>query len=138
MAEEDRVILRRIPPEEEGSLHKRTIFREHLACRTATSFALQPKPDEDFPSWSYSDITDPRQLIAIEIQKGADMTGWQVVNVSVAQVESLKIHVVPDPTQEDPGHCVIKPGDSGKFGRRVWSKLALMTRIVYTQAGGTE
>lgn len=61
------------------------------------------------------------------------MTGWQVVNVSVAQVESLEICVVHDPTPEDPGHCLIKPVGGSKFSKRVWKKLAQMTRVIYTE-----
>jgi len=133
MADEDRTILRRVPPWPD-----QITYRPGIECWTATSYSIKPDSAEDFPSWSYADITSPERLIEIEARKRGNMNGWHVVEIRKSQVESLGLRVFPDPTDEDPGHCLIKPGVSGRFTGKVWSKLAKMTRIIYTQPGSME
>jgi hypothetical protein len=59
------------------------------------------------------------------------MAGWHVVALPVAQVRELGLDVRFDPTDEDPGHCVIIEGTQ-RFSDKLWSQLAKHTRVVYT------
>lgn len=124
----DDTLLRRLAPS--GAVLT-TIFRPHIEKETATSFAIRPRPGEDFPSWSLERITSPTELLAIEGRRRQDMTGWKVVRVSVRDVRELGLDVRADPLPgEDLGHCLIVPSASGKFSSKIWSKLALLTRVV--------
>ncbi len=95
---------------------------------TATSFALQPRREEEHPSWS---TTVPIELISIEKNKGRDISGWNVAEVVVSVVRELGLDVVRDPTKDDPGHCHIVPTSHQPFTGKIWSKLAQKTRVVY-------
>lgn len=124
----DDTLLRRLPPSDAVPT---TIFRPHIEKETATSFAIRPRPGEEFPSWSLERITSPTELLAIEGRRRQDMTGWKVVRVSVRGVRGLGLDVRADPLPgEDLGHCLIVPGASGKFNNKIWSKLAPLTRVV--------
>ncbi len=124
----DDTLLRRLPPSDTAST---TIFRPHIKKETATSFAIQPRPGEEFPSWSLERITSPAELLAIEGRRRQDITGWKVVRVSVGDVRGLGLDVRADPLPgEDLGHCLIVPGPPGKFSNKIWSELAPLTRIV--------
>lgn len=96
---------------------------------TAASCALQPRREEEYPSWS---TTDPVKLISIEKNKRRDMSGWNVAEVAVSVVRELGLDVVRDPTEDDPGHCHIVPTSLQPFTGTIWSKLAKKTRVVYT------
>lgn len=108
-----------------------TVERPEIGL-TAMSFAIRPRPCEDFPSWSLRSITSPEELLSIEERKGRDVDGWSVAAVSVGEVRALGLDVVRDPTDEDPGHCSIIPTGDQPFTRSIWTKLAKKTRIVYT------
>lgn len=118
-------ILKRIPP-----LPDNTKLRGETL--TATSFAIRPKEGE-YPSWSLERITPADALLNIEKRKGRDMAGWRVAAVLVSQVRELGLDVVPDPTDDDAGHCLIKPIRGEEFPDKVWSRLSKETRIVYTR-----
>jgi hypothetical protein len=60
------------------------------------------------------------------------MTGWSVAAVSVAAVRQLGLDVISDPTEEDPGHCLIVPTNDQGLTPKIWSKLAKKTEIVFT------
>lgn len=121
-------LIRRIPPSSENA--SRTKDRPGIG-ETATSFAIQPRSGEECPSWSLERITSPTELLAIEGQKGRNMTGWKVVRISVHDLLRLGLDVRADPLPaEDLGHCLIVPGPSGKFSNKIWSELAPLTRIV--------
>ncbi len=60
------------------------------------------------------------------------MSGWNVAEVAVSVVRELGLDVVPDPTEDDPGHCHIVPTSLQPFTGTIWSKLAKKTRVVYT------
>lgn len=122
------VLLRRLPP---SNIVETTKYRPHIQEETATSFAIQPRPGEEFPSWSLERITSPTELLAIEGRRRQDMTGWRVARVSVRDVQGLGLDVRADPLPgEDPGHCLIVPSASGKFSNKIWKKLAPLTRVV--------
>ncbi len=128
--------------------HKSISDDEHLARRitnrpdnlkdrpgiglTATSFAIRPRAPELHPSWSRASVTSPAALLDIERAKGRDVSGWSVVALKVADVRALGLDVVCDPTDEDPGHCLIVPTADRSFSDTIWSKLAKKTRIVLT------
>ena len=99
---------------------------------TATSFAIRPREGE-YPSWSLERITSAGALLDVEERKGRDMTGWRVAAVLVRQVRELGLDVVHDPTDEDAGHCLIKPTPGEEFTDKIWGKLSKKTRIVYTR-----
>ena len=60
-----------------------------------------------------------------------DVSGWYVAAISVAAVRDLGLDVVPDPTEEDPGHCLIVPTEQQLFTPSIWTTLAKKTTIVY-------
>ena len=115
-------IYRRIPAYPDNTIVRGGVL-------TATSFALQPHPKGEYPSWS---TTVPIKLIFIEKNKGRDISGWNVAEVAVAVVRDLGLDVVADPTEDDPGHCHIIPTIEQPFTAGIWSKLAKKTRVVYT------
>lgn len=115
-------IYKRISAWPSNTTHRRGVL-------TATSCALQPRREEEYPSWS---TTDPVKLISIEKNKRRDMSGWNVAEVAVSVVRDLGLDVVSDPTEDDPGHCHIVPTGEQPFTRMIWSKLAKKTRVVYT------
>ncbi len=115
-------IYRRIPAHPNN-----TILRDGVL--TATFFALHPRREGEYPSWS---TTVPIKLIGIEKNRGRDMSGWNVAEVAVSVVRDLGLDVVPDPTEDDPGHCHIVPTGEQPFTKMIWSKLAKKTRVVYT------
>lgn len=102
---------------------------------TATSFAIRPRPPELHSSWSRASVTSPADLLDIERAKGRDVSGWSVASLRVADVRALGLDVVCDPTDEDPGHCLIVPTADRLFSDRIWSKLAKKTRVVLTLPG---
>ena len=124
----DEVILKRIPPFPDNTKPRPDIGL------TATSYAIRPRADERFPSWSRRVLTDPQALLRIEQRKGRDISGWHVAAVTVGEVEDLKLRVIEDPTPEDPGHCLIVPTPEQPFTNKIWSRLAKLTRIVYTHS----
>lgn len=124
----EELILRRVPPTPYNVKQRPDIGL------TATSFAIRPRAGEKGPSWSRASITNPQQLIRIEEQKRGMMAGWHVVQVSVARVRELGLEVRSEPTDEDPGHCVIVERTQ-TFSDRLWSQLAKHTRVVYTHPG---
>ncbi len=99
---------------------------------TAQSGALRATDDDPYPSWSLLRVTSPQRLIEIESMR-RDTRGWHVVAISIGQLAALGITVVTDPTEEDPGHCILKPADAEPFkGKSIWKKVAERTRVVYT------
>ena len=68
--------------------------------------------------------------------KKHDVSGWTVAAVTVASVRRLGLDVVSDPTEEDPGHCLIVPTSEQGFTATIWSRLAKETEIVFP--GGDE
>lgn len=117
-------------------LKRITAFPDNTKLRgetlTATSCGIRPKEGE-YPSWSLERITPADALLDIEKRKGRDTAGWRVAAVLVSQVRALRLDVVHDPTDDDAGHCLIKPMPGEKFTDKVWSQLAKKTRIVYTR-----
>ena len=99
---------------------------------TATSLGIKPGRRNAYPSWSLKRVTSAHSLLDIEKRKGRDMTGWSVAAVEVCQVRELGLDVVHDPTDDDAGHCLIKPAQGEQFPNKVWSHLAKRTRIIYT------
>jgi len=122
----DEDILRRLPKKPD------TIKDRGAEGRTATSFALKPRPNEAYPSWSRQAYTSPERLLAIERDNGREINGWSVAAVRVAEVRELGLDVAADPNEVDPGHCLIVPTSQQRFSDTIWSKLAKKTRIVYT------
>ena len=123
---DDDTILKRIT-----DFPNNTILRKERL--TATSFAIRPRIDEPYPSWSLERITPSEALLDIEERKGRKMTGWSVAAVQVRQVRELGLEVVHAPTNDDAGHCLIKPVPGEQFTNKVWSQLAKVTRIVCTR-----
>lgn len=121
----DEFILRRVPPTPHNVKQRPDIGL------TATSFAMRPRVGEEGPSWSRASITTPEQLIRIEGEKRGAMVGWHVVALPVARVRELGLDVRFDPTDEDPGHCVIIERTQ-RFSDKLWSQLAKHTRVLYT------
>ncbi len=119
-------IVRRITPHPHNTKNRPGIGL------TATSFSLQPRPEEEFPSWSRELLTDPRELLMSAARGGLDIAGWSVASVEVWQVRELGLDVVADPTEADPGHCLVVPPTNQRFTDKIWSKLAKKTRIIYT------
>ncbi len=97
----------------------------------ATSFAIKPRPTEEYPSWSRQVLTTPEQLLKLEGDKGRDVSLWHVAAIKVNTVRALGLEVVASPTEEDPGHCYIVPTQEQPFVNKIWSTLAKETRIVY-------
>lgn len=122
-----KLIHRRIPRSPDNTIDRPGIGK------TATSYAIRPRRDERYPSWSTE--PDPIKLLNIEARKGGDMSGWHVIALAVSHVEELGLRVVVDPTEEDPGHCLIVPTRDQAFTNKTWSRLAKRTRIVYTHGG---
>lgn len=123
----DETIIRRLPARPD------TTKRRPNGELTATSFAIQPKPGESFPSWSRKRITAPEHLLHLAERQGYDITGWKVCQLAVQVVRGLGLDVVADPTDEDPGHCVIKPTTRRAFSKSVWSALAKQTRVLFSK-----
>lgn len=121
-------------PDNDTILRRITEFPHNTKLRgetlTATSLAIRPKKGE-YPSWSLERITSAGELLDIEKRKGRDMTGWQVAAVLVFEVRELGLDVVHAPTEEDAGHCLIKPTWGEQFTNKVWKQLSDRTRIVY-------
>lgn len=124
----DEWIIRRIPPRPNC-----TVDRPGIGL-TATSFAIRPRPQEKYPSWSRRALTSPRRLLQLAASSGIDTTGWQVAQLKVADVRQLGLDVVPEPTEEDPGHCHIVDTATRPFSDAVWSKLAPKALIVDANA----
>lgn len=99
---------------------------------TGTSFALKPRPHEKYPSWSRELVTSAPRLLELAEESGVDVRGWSVVSVRVEDVRGLGLDVRSDPTDDDPGHCLIVPTADRSFTQKVWSKLAIRTRVVCT------
>lgn len=125
---DDDIILRRISPGEDK------IKKKSTSAFRATSFAIQPLPGEEWPSWSRQSITSAQRLIEIEAATRPDMSGWSIAAVRVGEVRALGLEVESSPTQDDPGHCQIVPKPEQSFTKRVWSQLAKKTEIVYPPA----
>lgn len=123
---DDEIIIKRIPPGRDN------IKQEADLRVRATSFAIQPRPNENYSSWSRQSITSPGKLLELEFKKRGEMLGWRVAAISVAAVRSFGLEVVADSTDEDEGHCLIVETEKQKFTDRIWSKLARQTTIVYT------
>ena len=100
---------------------------------TATSYGIRPRKHEKHSSCSRRRLTEPQALLRIEAKKGRDISGWKVAAVAVGDVRALDLDVIPDPTAEDPGHCLIVPAQGEEFEPKVWSMLAKQTDVVYTQ-----
>ncbi|HUU98809.1 MAG TPA: hypothetical protein VM487_24010 [Phycisphaerae bacterium] len=128
----DEIILKRIPSQRLGS-PEMTIARPGIGL-TATSFAICPRRDEKHPSWSRQrDEASAEVLLRVEAEKGRDISGWRVAAVEVRIVrDELGLDVVANPTEEDPGHCLIVPTSQQPFTDKIWSQLAKRTRIIYT------
>lgn len=126
----DEFILKRVPSSRPGGV-KSILDRPGIGL-TATSFAIGPRPNEKFPSWSREKITTPIELLEIARNQGQEIDGWHVVAVEAVEIFELGLNVVPEPTPEDPGHCLIKPTDQQRFTDKLWSKLAKRTRVIYT------
>lgn len=124
----DDTILKRIAPSRDEA---RTVQQRGDAL-TATSLGIKPGRRNPYPSWSLQRVTSAQSLLEIEEKKGREMTGWSVAAVEVRQVRELGLVVVHDPTDEDPGHCLIEPAQGEQFSNKVWSQLAKKTRIVHT------
>ncbi len=124
----DETILRRVPPNREGSPAQ---LIERHGTLTATSIAIRPRRGEAAPSWSRRRITSPPELLEILASAGTDITGWSVVELKVAEVRSLGLDVSADPTVDDKGHCVIVPTLQQPFTDTIWSALAKRTRVVW-------
>ncbi len=99
---------------------------------TANSGAVRPRPNETECSWSRKKITSPQQLISIEQDKGVDVRGRHVAEVQVIQLREIGLDVKLDETGEDPGHCLVFTAPPVGRSNKVWSKLARLTRIIYT------
>lgn len=125
------VILRRLLQPRPGNPATTVPDQSGMGNR-ATSFALRPRANESFPSWSISiSANSPEQLIDQADYDNCDVRGASVCAVRVAQVRELGLDVVLDPTMEDPNHCLMVPQPNGRFSDKVWSKLAKLTRVVY-------
>lgn len=120
----DEIILKRIPPGRDNIKP-----RDQLQFR-ATSFAIRPRPNESFSSFSRRCITPAPELLRIESARH-DTAAWSVAALTVASVRELGLDVRFEPTDEDPGHCVICSTDERPVPQSVWSKLAKQTTIVY-------
>lgn len=118
----DETILRRIPP---GPDFK---FPLPGGGYRASSFALKGEKQE-FPSYSRSSITSPKQLLGQLREQGKEIEGWMVARLRVADVLDAGWVVDPRPVPGDDGHCVIMPGPQQFTGTR-WSKLAKLSRIL--------
>lgn len=128
----DEIILKRLPPPKPGG-PTTTITRPGIGL-TATSFVLQPRPNEEHPSWSRHAITAPVELLKLAETQGIDIRGWSVCAVTVQDVRDLGLDVVATPTDEDPGHCEIVPTERQRFTGKIWSKLALRALVDYTHS----
>lgn len=126
---DDEIILKRISPRHDN------IKKKGVSAFRATSWAVRPRPDEKFPSWSRQIITSAQRLIEIEAATRRDMSGWSIAAVSVGAVRALGLEVETSPTEDDPGHCHIIPTRKQSFTDRIWSQLAKETEIVYPRAG---
>ena len=122
---DDEIILKRILP------GKDNIKPKGSSTVRATSFGIKPRPSEEYPSWSRQRYTLASELLDLEAKKH-DVSGWTVAAVTVAAVRRLGLDVVSDPTEEDPGHCLIVPTSEQGFTATIWSTLAKETKIVYT------
>lgn len=131
----EEIILKRLPCPQPGN-PATTIERPRIGL-TATSFALQPRPGEEYPSWSRRSKTSPVQLLHMAADQGFDIAGWSVAAITVAQVRELGLDVVAKRTSEDPGHCEIVPGQR-RFAASIWSKLAKRTRVMHQEPGGKD
>lgn len=102
------------------------------------SFRLKPRKGERGPSWSRASITQkPLALLQIEQDKGRSIESWMVAEITVEQVRSLGLDVLPDGNEEDLGHCIIVPTRERCFSDSVWSKLAKLARIIYTHSASS-
>ena len=126
----DEIILKRLPQPFPGN-PETTIDRPGIGL-TATSFALGPRPVEEFPSWSRQELTSPERLLELLHLQGIDSSGWSVAAVSVGQIRELGLDVIADPTSDDPGHCLVVPTAGQAFTGKIWSKLAKRARVIWT------
>lgn len=120
----DEIILKRILP------GKDNIKAMGSSKIRATKFGIQPRTNENFPSWSRRKITSEDRLLEI-VGQVRDISGWSVAAVSVSSVRRLGLDVVASPTNEDHGHCEIVPTSHQPFTNKIWSKLAKETTIIY-------
>ena len=125
--DDDEIILRRLPDHPDNTIERRD------GRLTATSWGIGPRRHEKHSSWSRQRLTRPEELLRFEAEKGRDISGWRVAAVSVRAVRKLGLDVIPDPTEEDPGHCLMVPTQGEEFQRKVWSMLAKQTDVVYAQ-----
>lgn len=122
----DEIVLKRLPRNPDATKDRPGIGL------TASSFALRPRPGEDFPSLSRQDLTSPERLLELLHRQGIDSSGWSVAAVSVGQIRELGLDVIADPTLDDPGHCLVVPTPRQAFTDKIWSKLAKRTRVIWT------
>lgn len=124
---DDEVILRRIPPSTLGMASTKELPN---GDHRATSVRLSTKPDEQGLSCTRLKLTSPQQLLAQLEHDGIAQDGWFVCRMTVSDVRSLALEVIPFPTERDPGHCEIRSLDSLAYPNTRNSKLAKKTRIL--------
>ena len=127
MGEPGEFILRRV---KKGNPN--CVVQRQDGSRRATGFSIQPKPDEQGPSWTHKDITSPRTLLDQVKQNVPPQNpdDYYVCELAIAEVRRAGLRIHDCPTEIDAGHCEIRPSASDWVSKSVWSKLAKETRIL--------
>lgn len=124
--QDDEIILHRIPPNSERGTYR----QERGSGRvTATSFAFKLREGEEGISCTRIGQTSPQQLLDL-LPDELDPTGWGVCQIKVSEIRKLGLEVVHCPTDDDPGHCEIRPTPEKPLNSGAASKLAKRTRML--------
>jgi len=117
------VLLRRLPPDVPP---ESSIVQILDGTFRAVSGRMCPRPGEDGLSCSRAAITTPADLLALI----GDPPGWMVCEFPADALDGIGLALIPKPTPEDAGHCIVVTKDGAPFGRSAQRKLARITRVL--------
>lgn len=116
---DDEILLRRVPPGE-------TWLKQPGPVPSSLNVRL--RAGEAGLSLSRQSIASPRRLI--ELGGGSAAGGWRVMADRAGDLRAFGLQVVPDETDEDPGHALVEPGGLDLTDKQVCRRLVQLFTLL--------